>query len=83
MNMNSGYFSFFGRKPMEVWQITGSNNRNMAGRMQITTTVLISAPRDRRVQMALIISICEYIHTPNVAAKKLIPLIMMDFMEVS
>ena len=58
-----------------------SNTINMAGNIQITTIVLIIAPLDSRVQIELIISISEYIPTPKVAAKKLTPLIKIDFMD--
>ena len=45
----------------------------------MTTNVLIIAPLDNKVHIALIISILEYIPTPKVAAKKLTTLINIDF----
>ena len=49
----------------------------------MTITVLMIAPLESNVQIELIISILEYSPTPKVAAKKLHPLIIIDFMEVS
>ena len=51
---------------------------NIAGRMKITHAILIRAPLDNSVQIAPIISTLEYHATPNVAAKKLKPLVMID-----
>ena len=65
---------------MLVLQITLSNIINIAGSMQSTTTILISAPRAISEQSELIMSMLEYMPTPNVAAKKLIALTIMDFM---
>ena len=50
--------------------------------MQITTIILITAPRASRVTIDLIISICEYRLTPKVAAKNPKPLVKMDLIEV-
>ena len=52
-------FAFFPRNPMDVLQINLSNIINIAGRIKITATVLITAPRASKVQIALIISIFE------------------------
>lgn len=49
--------------------------------MKITTNILIIAPLAIREHRELIISIFEYIPTPNVAAKKLKALTIMDCME--
>ena len=54
---------------------------NIAGNTRSTTTVLITAPRASSVQIAPIISTFEYRATPNVAAKKLHPLTIIDFIE--
>ena len=51
----------------------------MEGSIQITDTILISAPRAIRVQSELIMSILEYRPTPKVAAKKDNALTTMDF----
>ena len=48
--------------------------------MRITTHMLINAPLASNVQIELIISILEYAATPNVAAKKLRPLLTIDGM---
>ena len=58
-----------------------SNSMNIAGRTNITAHILISAPLDMSTQRELIISISEYIPTPNVAAKKLNALTMIDCAE--
>ena len=60
-----------GRNPADVLQITLSNTINIAGSIVRTTTILITAPRAISRQRELIISILEYMPTPNVAAKKL------------
>lgn len=60
----------------------GSKIMNIAGSTSRTTSVLITAPLDRRFVIPLIISTFEYRPTPKVAAKKLHPLIMIDFIEV-
>lgn len=65
-----------------VLQINLSNTVSIAGRMQITTTVLITAPLAKSVVIELIMSMLEYAQTPNVAAKKLIPLMIIDLIEV-
>ena len=61
----------------------GSNTINIAGRINATTTKLINAPLARSIHKELIISILEYIPTPNVAAKKLNALTMTDCKELS
>ena len=53
----------------------------MAGNTKITLMVLITAPLESRVQMALIISMLEYADTPKVTAKKLSPLMIIDFID--
>ena len=50
--------------------------------MKITTIVLIIAPLDNKVQMDLIISILDDMVTPKVEANKLIPLMIMDLIDV-
>ena len=60
----------------------GSNNHKQLQVIQESTTiVLITAPRASSVQIAPIISTFEYRATPNVAAKKLHPLTIIDFIE--
>ena len=59
-------------------KITPSRSINMDGSTHKTTTILIRAPLDNSVQIAPIISTLEYHATPNVAAKKLKPLVMID-----
>ena len=65
-------------KPFPVRIITPSRRRNNAGRSSSTAAILISAPRESSVQIDPIISTFEYTETPNVATKKLHPLVMMD-----
>ena len=67
----------------ELLIMIGSNIQSIAGSMHITTIILIIAPLERRLHIALIISIAEYAVTPNVAAKKQKPLVSIDFIEVS
>ena len=62
--------------------ITPSKIHRAAGRTQITMTILTIAPRASNVQIELIISILEYRHTPNVAAKKHRPLVTIDLILV-
>ena len=59
--------------------ISLSNTINMDGRVKITDTMLISAPRAIRVHRELIISMLEYRPTPKVAAKKDKALTRIDF----
>lgn len=47
-----------------------SKIRSSAGSKKITVIILMMEPRDKRLQMDPIISILEYIATPNVAPKK-------------
>lgn len=51
--------------------ISLSNIMNIAGNTNTTTRKLIIAPLANNTQSELIISMLEYIPTPNVAAKKL------------
>lgn len=55
----SVFFYFFFRNPMDVLQISLSKIINMAGRIRITTTILMIAPRASSVQMDPIISTWE------------------------
>ena len=41
---------------MDVWQMIGSNTINIAGSTRSTTSILIMAPLESRVQMELIMS---------------------------
>ena len=50
--------------------------------MKITTIVLMIAPLDNKVQMDLIISMLDDMVTPKVEANKLIPLMIMDLIDV-
>ena len=50
------YFVFFFKNPIDVLQISLSKIINIAGRIRITTTILMIAPRASRVQMEPIIS---------------------------
>ena len=71
-------FRLLGRNPLLVFTITLSNTINIDGRINTTTTILITAPLAIRIHRELIISIFEYKPTPTVAAKKLNALTMMD-----
>ena len=51
--------------------------------MNITASTLIIAPLDIKVQSDFIISIFEYIATPNVAAKNPRPLTIIDGIDVA
>ena len=62
--------------------MTLSNKESIAGKMSITTIVLIIEPLESKVQIAFIISIFEETVTPNVDANKLMPLIRIDFIDV-
>ena len=55
-----------------------SNTINMEGKMKITDTILISAPRAIRVHNELIISMLEYHPTQKDAAKQDNALTTMD-----
>lgn len=58
-------------KPLLVLIINLSNIINNDGKTNITTIILMIAPLAIKLHNELIISILEYIPTPNVAAKKL------------
>lgn len=66
------------RNPALDAQITRSNTMNMLGRIKITTIILMIAPRAISIHNEPIISMLEYNPTPNVAAKKLSALTMID-----
>ena len=55
----------------------------MDGKIIITAIILIIAPRDIKVHSAPTISNSEYTPTPNVAAKKHIPLTKIELPEYS
>lgn len=54
---------------------------NMAGKIKITTHMLMRAPLAIKMHSELIISILEYMPTPKVAAKKLRALTNTDCTE--
>lgn len=72
----------FCRKFLLVLQISPSNTQYMAGINNSTQHMLIRAPLAIRRHRALIISICEYMPTPKVAAKKPMAEIMIERMLV-
>ena len=69
-------------KPLLVLHMILSNSMNIDGSMNITTSILTIAPRAIRSQSELMISISEYIPTPNVAAKNPSALTIIDGIDV-
>ena len=67
---------------MVVTPISLAQSINNAGSMNITHTILITAPLAISIHIELIISISEYTATPKVAAKSSSPLTIIDGIEV-
>lgn len=68
--------------PRVAARISPSQSMSIAGRMNITQSILTTAPLAISMHMELMMSILEYTATPNVAAKSPIPLTIMDGMEL-
>ena len=68
---------------MVVWRMTQSSSIRAAGRTTRMTAILISAPREMSRQMLCSSSILLMAATPTVAAKKVRPLVRMDWLQCS